>query len=521
MEDHRQVSTGTTLPPEVSQQSRPGFLAAIRLHHLTQSVVKALNKDWHTSKYTLYATLLVLLTILVVVMYYLNRPVGLDGDIGTYLSVAHQIQTQGHFVDDHRVPGFPLLMVLVFAFAGQDNLAAVTLVNVVLFLLATLEIYLLTALVFKRGWVALLVGLLVGMNILLLSYVEPASPESLALWLLVSLALAATLFVYKPRARYLWLVTGFTLALFFTRPEWIYVPVPLFAYLLLVAARRRIARRMLTHALASVLLLYTFLGCYIYTNATQNDFVGVTDTTNINAWSKVIQYGMQDEAPPEYAAIRRIADTYLAQGVTDPRDILDHEHSLSRHNYALAGAYAQAIIERHPVEFLAKSIPFALSSLSYIWLDDPVAPAGLFGPLLVWLQSMLIGLYTWNQLFPLCAAVWLLLLCWRRTGGLLAVQAMVVVVLLVLYGVILTTVGGFEDYMRLHLPFSPLLSLVVWGSLLTGLRLALLVIRHGPGAIWITLDEVKNSKGDSQPVVPYRPAVIRREHRGWTRIRVK
>ncbi len=483
MEDHRQVSANTTLPSAASQQSRPSFLTAIGLRHLARSVVKALSRDWHTSKYVSFAALLVLLTTLVVEAYYLNRPPGVDSDTGTYLSVVHRIQTQGQLVDDHRVPGFPLLIVLVFAFAGQNNMMAVSLVNAILFILATLEIYLFTMLVLRRGWVALLIGLLVGANILLLSYVEPIMSEGLALWLLVSLALAAALFVYKLQARYLWLVTGLTLALLFTRVEWIYMPVPLFVYLLLVAARRGVGRRMLVHVLGSVLLLYAFLGCYIYINAIQNNFVGVTDTTNINAWGKVIQYGMQDEAPPEYAAVRRIADTYLAQGVTDPRAILDHEPSLARNNYALAGAYARAIIERHPVEFLAKSVPLALSLLSYTWLDAPVAPAGVFGLPLVWLQSMLIGLYAWNQLFPVCAAVWLLLACWRRTGRIPAVQAMGVVVLLVLYGLIFTTVGGFQDYMRLHVPFDPLLMLVVWGSLLVGLRLVLLVIRHRPGVI--------------------------------------
>lgn len=43
-----------------------------------------------------------------------------------------------------------------------------------------------------------------------------------------------------------------------------------------------------------------------------------------------------------------------------------------------------------------------------------------------------------------------------------------IVVLLVLYGIMVTTLGGYrsDDYMRVHTVFSPLLTLIIWGSVL-------------------------------------------------------
>lgn len=106
--------------------------------------------------------------------------------------------------------------------------------------------------------------------------------------------------------------------LVFTRPEWIYLPVPLFAYLLLMAARKAAARRLLPHIFASVVLLYAAVGGYIYLNATQNHFTGITWIENINGLGKVLQYHMQDEASPQYAGIRHILDSYVAKGILDP-----------------------------------------------------------------------------------------------------------------------------------------------------------------------------------------------------------
>ncbi len=497
----------TASPPALSQQHRSGLLSAsrlrslaqatatrlrslaqavaTRLRHRTRSVGKALVNDWRTHKYTLYAVLLVCITTMVVVAYYLNHPQPeLTPDTRSYLDVAQRIQMRGRLVDPFRLPGYPLLIVLVYTLAGQGNLAAVSVVQAVLFVLATLELYVLAVLVLRRGWVALLIGLLVGTNLTLLSYVKPLMSEALALWLLVSLALAVALFVYTRRVRFLWLMTVIILVLFLTRPEWIYLPLPLFAYLLLVAWKYGVVRRVLPHALASVILLYAVLGNYIYINAFTNGFVGVTSAQNLLAFGKVLQYDMQDEAPPQYEATRQLVDSYVARGIKDPYYILAHESALSRDYDALAGAYAQAIIVGHPGEFLVKSVPLAFSSLTNFSYGSRAAPTGPFSMPLLWLQSVFRSLYDWNRYFPLCAVLWLLLLCWRRTRQLRAVQLMGAVVLLALYGLVLSTLGGFDGYERHHIPFMPLLILVFWGSLLSA---ALLLAQKGPSLLaWLT-----------------------------------
>jgi hypothetical protein len=261
------------------------------------------------------------------------------------------------------------------------------------------------------------------------------------------------------------------LLLFLTRPEWIYLPIPLFAYLLLIAARKGHLRRLLLHTLAALILLYAVLGGYIYINVTQNHFPGVTLIQNINELGKVLQYNMQDEAPGQYNQSRLILDRYVAKGIRDPYPILAREPSLRVPASIPAGQYSQWIILHHPFEFLLKSVPIFFSSLTDYYQESLILPAGPFGFPLIALQFAFRILYALNMLFTPCALIWLFLLCWKRTRHQREVQAMGAIILLICYGLAMGALGAYRgvDYMRIHILFDPLLTLVIWGTLLTGL----------------------------------------------------
>jgi hypothetical protein len=434
-------------------------------------------KDWRTHKYLFFGVILFLATTLLVAAYYVNHPrPEPQADTWSYLYVVDRFQAHGQLVNFWRLPGYPLFIVLVYTLLGQGNLGAVSLVQAILFVLATLEIYVLCILVLRRTWIALLVGLLVGLNVPLLSYMKPIMSEALALWLVVSLALACVFFLFTLQAWRLWLVTACTLLLVFTRPEWIFLPLPLFAYLLLVALWRGRARGLLLPALASIFLLYALLGGYVYINATQNHYPGLTWIEDINALGKVLQYNMQDEAPPQYAHISRILDKYVARDIRDPYVILASEPSLSS---GLAGQFARSTIERHPVEFLVKSVPVFFSSLTVYYEGSPIAPQASFARPLTWLDAIFHTLYRLNICFPFFAEIWLVLLFWRRTRQLRTVQMMGGIVLLALYGLVSMTLGAYRnyDYMRIHTLFDPLVILIMWGTLSLG---AALLIQHCP-----------------------------------------
>ncbi len=217
----------------------------------------------------------------------------------------------------------------------------------------------------------------------------------------------------------------------------------------------------------------SFLAGYIFINATQNGYVGITDIQNINALGKVLQYNMQNEASPEYAAIAQTTNTFSSHGGINPYDLIRQHPELTNNHFALIGAYAQSVVAHHPGEFLAKSVPVGFFSLGYFYYDSEVDPQGPFARPLFGMEFVFHVLYKLNLGFPLFAGAWIFLLCWRRTARLLSVQAMGVLLLLVLYGIVITTLGGYSSYTRFHTPFDPLLIVVFWGGLLAGLLLVI------------------------------------------------
>ena len=427
-----------------------------------------IQKDWRSQKYTFWGSLVLVIAIIVTVCSFLNYPHPITTvDTGGYFVSVRQLQTTGNPVHPSRLPGYPLFIVLIYAVAGQGNLKAVSIVQGALFVLTALEFYMLTALILKRGWLAFLISLFVSSNLILLSYSKPIMTEGLSLWLLTTLVLYAIYFAKTLQVRMLWLILIWMLLLCFTRPEWLFFPILLYAYLFFLIIPRKDRRRLLFPILISVVAIYALLGSYIAVNALHNGFIGLTSVENMNLLGKILQYNMQDEAPAQYRHISRILDRFVANGNRSPYQILRAAPELAQ-NYK---DFAIAIIVRHPGEFLLKSIPYTFSSLTnyYPAPQNPV-PGRFYHPL-TWLLFIHRVLYAGNVLFPLCALVWLFLLCWRRTRNNILVRNMGFVVLIALFELFITTLGGYDvnAYARFHTVFNPLIILSIWSLLFMSL----------------------------------------------------
>ena len=429
-----------------------------------------LKKDWRESRYGLLGLILLLSSSVIVIAYYTNHPnPEVYSDTAEYLAAAQHIITSGKLVDPMRLPGFPLLITLVFLVVGQGNLAAVSIVQGILFVIAVLEIYVITCMVTRRAWIGLIVGLAVASNTYLLASIKPILSEGISLWVITSLALAFILLIRTFHIRYFWLLAGFTLAAFMTRPEWVYGPALFFSFLLLVAARHGKFRRFVPHVIAAVLVLYGVLGVYIYENATLNGYAGVSVVQRINLLGKVMQYNMQNEAPPQYAALSQEVDAYKKTGGISPYAFADLYPEVSANHWALADAYATAIVEHHPIEYVLKTIPVTFSSLTAYEEDSIILPQGPFGKQLLIVENTSFKAMFLYRFFPVFALVWLGLLLWRRTKRPQLVEVMGALSLISLYELVLTTTGGYESYGRLHTAFDPLMLVVICGSLLLSL----------------------------------------------------
>ncbi len=463
---------GVTLLPMIFLSGQ-ALIAATgqRFLHIGQRAVQIARDDWRSSRYRSYGLAVLLITTVILVAYYLNNPLPkLYPDSAEYVQVTRNMMTQGQFVDALRTPVYPMFIAFIYLLAGTGNMIAVSVAQAVLFLFATLELYLLTILLFRRAWMGLIVGLLLGTNTYIISIVKPILSEGMGLWLVVSLALLVVLFLQRWQLRYLWLLSLCTLLLFMTRPEWVYLPVPLFAYLWFIAWRRGKLRRLLPQSLAALALVYAVLGLYVYVNGVQNGFFGLTDNQNGNLLGKILQYNMQLEAPPQYTQVAAIVNFYRERGDTNPIALAFGSYpALGANHWALAGAYSDAIVEHHPIEFLLKTIPIFFTSSRDLYAYSLINANGQFGAPLDWLQDLSAHSYEIYVLFPLFALFWIILLFMRRTARLPVVEGMGAVILLALYGLILTSLGGFIEYTRLHVPFDAMMLLGICGPLLASL----------------------------------------------------
>lgn len=465
---------------------RPGSPAWSWPHRLVdgvrataQRLAVAISRDWAGSRLYSYGAAVGLLTCVIVAMYLINNPAPYlpYHDSYEYIASAHRIMAGGSWADPQRLPGYPLFLAIIFTLAGKTTLRGAEVVQLALFVVTTLEVYAISYHIWRTARLAAVIAILVGSNVYFLEFVKPILSDGLALWLVTTLALAVVSFVEQPRPARFWLVASLTLVLFMTRAEWYLAPIPLFAYLLYVAHRRGLARRLVPHALLAATLLYAVMVGYILLNAHVNGVAQLTADERINLYGKVTQYNMQGEATPQFADIANLTEYDMSvRHIHDPWAIYWHNPQLGHNHFQEMGAYARSIIEHHPLEFLGKSAPLAITSLdNYYQFARINTQRRLAKPLMTLLSFSSIA-YDLAMLFPLCAAWWLIVLFFRRhTRNRQRAELMGAVVLLALYDLAVTTLGSYGEYARLHLAFDPLLLIVVVGTLVgfaTGRRQA-------------------------------------------------
>jgi len=439
-----------------------------------QNIKKTAVGDWNGSRLLTYGLALAVVVASAVFIYYHNHPAfEMHPDTPSYTKPADTILATGNLVNSFRTPGYPLFLALIFTLFGRDNLLAVSNLQGILFIVTVIELYYIAYLIFARSWVAAIVGLMLGVNTFIFNYVKIVIAEGFTLWVLVTFVLCMLLWFKEPSVQKFWIMIGVYFLLFITRPDWEYLIIPLLAYLLFIMARRQQLRRFLPHAIAASLALYAVMGVYIYANSVQNHYTGVTEVQNINLLGKVLQYKLQDNAGPQYAAQQKLVDTFIQNttNYVDPFLFGDTYPEFKADHWHLAGAYAQAAVLGNPLSFVTQTIHvmFFESAYDYSWSN--INPYGSAGTWLLRLQKVSLILYKLLAYFPLFVAPWLFLLFWRHTTQNWMVEAMGAIILIALYEMFITAAGTYIDYPRLHVPVNALLTLIIWGTLLTGIRL--------------------------------------------------
>lgn len=421
---------------------------------------------WKNQPGVIPGLLLVFIAALVTVFYYLHYPpIEQTLDTPSYLYSMHQMQLIGNPVNDQRLPTYPLFLLLIFAITGQGNLTAVEIVQGILFVCVVGEVYVLSYYLFRKIWLAFAIGLLVGTDVIVISFVKPIMTEGLSLWLVTTMVLMVVLFLKTSHWRYFWLAVTTIGFLLFTRPEWIFFPCLLFPYLYWCKRANLSRKQFLRRLFVAMLVLYFPVICYIVANYFISGTPTLTTISYVNIFGKIVEYRMQDESPAN-PVLSHFIDSLVQRGISSPWQIIGHLSQLQQKHAKAAADFAQSIIMHHPFEFFLKSAPLFFSQLSSYRPSDWVIAHGRFDTVLAPLFTVQIFLYRLNWLFPFCALAWLVLLCHPRSRSSFLVRTMALLVLLVCSIVVIQVFGEFEvaSYTRLHVEIDPLIMLIIWGT---------------------------------------------------------
>jgi hypothetical protein len=296
-----------------------------------------------------------------------------DGD--EYLGVAANILAHGRIFDPLRTPGYPLLLALVLLARGGPDLVAVVAVQVVLTVAAAYELY---ALVFRltgRPAHACAVALLVGANSFVLNWEFNIRAETLAYWVLVTLALVVERQLRNPRLTTLIWLGVLLLFEILVRPIDIFLPAVLLGGLAIRAVWMGRWREQGLRVAAAMVLVYACTVGYIALNHAATGYAGLSDASNVNLFGKVIEYHLQDlPVSPELTPVQHDSVQFAHNLGPDVSTMTGRPwefaraHGYDRDFYEPVGAYGRYVALHYPQYY----IPATLHEIVVDWLAPPV-----------------------------------------------------------------------------------------------------------------------------------------------------
>lgn len=419
-------------------------------------------------RYVIGGAIIGVVASLVVIMSFINQPNDLyDPDAWIYLAVANNV-AHGHFVDRVRTPGYPLFIDVVMKGFGLSDPHAFTAAQSSLFVLAAIGTYALVAFITRRAWIALVTALPVALSVELVSFARPIMSEGLAIFLVTCLALAFVWYVRSGHISLIWAAIGILFALAMTKPEWVYFSVLFAGALALVARWQGTLRRALPHIAVALMLFVGLCGLYAYGNA-RHGYLGFGANQNVDLLAKVMQYHMQNEAPPQYARITSAINTVMARGSTDPWDVVHTDPALEANWYALDAKYGWSVILHHPVEYAADTLVNVYTVLRDYGMHPPGFTNGPFGGPLALLLAIGGALQPTLLIMPLVALSWWLWVLRRKKGRKKASELSVMMgglSLMCMHSLAINATFGFVQYARIESPVTPLMYAVVWASVI-------------------------------------------------------
>jgi hypothetical protein len=280
-----------------------------------------------------------------------------NADTASYVQAAQHV-ARGDLFDPWRTPAYPALLTLV----GTGS-ALVAVQAAVLVLLPALA-YLLSQSLTKSRLIGALCAALIGGNLAFLQWERVVGTEAVATGLAALLVATFALAAAKGRG---WLATFLVVGLvaILLRPAFLLAPL-LLGSLLVVHALLDRRWQAAVVVLFGVALLYGGVAGYAVVNANRYPGAGFTAVTNLNTFTKVLEYRMTGDAAPAFGDFAPPVAAYRAAGRPDPFWFADHYPDLIGRYFARAMAMSESAIRHEPAAYIRGIV----GQLPDAWLDS-------------------------------------------------------------------------------------------------------------------------------------------------------
>lgn len=389
----------------------------------------------------------------------------ISDDSPQYIQVAQRMLAAHQLVDAYRTAGYPALLAATFLLTGGEHLTAVAVVQSLLLILTSVELYVLTVRLFGRRWMAVAVAALAGLNIYVITWERVIMTEALSYWLMVTLFLVLEQYLRGGRRAALAWVTLLSVAAILTRPIFILLPALLLVCLALWWWRQDALRHHWKALAVSFVVVYALVLAYAGANGLTTGYFGVSDASNIDLFGKVLRYDMyalplHGPAGQQYAQLQARITTHIEQGGAlgrEPWGFVKQYPEYGADHYATLGAFSAAEIRQHPWYFVRETLPDIRDGFyvaPYLYAPDAYRPFWVVGA-----EAIFTALARAYGFFPvlLLAA---LMSAWRRPAH---VGYALCVMVLLAYGEIgvMGTTLAYGEFWRLRFPME-------WGAMLAG-----------------------------------------------------
>lgn len=327
-----------------------------------------------------------------------DSPTYIDGAMSLYYHVGFS---------EYRPPVYPLiLMVLGVTYLWKNLPTSIVILQVILSMICVLYVYKLVEEVFQKKFLSFFTALMVSLSFSIYRWDFMVLTESISILqvTLISYLLVMYFKYRKPAHMRVMLLLLFTSI--FTKPFFLLLPVLVITLigLELVFTKYIYKKPVEIRPIAKTLIrgfCVIYLSVFLYSaiNFAENFYFGFSSVGNVNTFGKVLQYNMEDYGMDKElvndikTAFKTENQNFIVEGkFLEPWHFIGI-YGWNKQHYQAVAKFSKDIIQRHPLEYLCKSLKltkelFVLKSpfKDYI-ADGALSKANHPNPIMLLLKS--------------------------------------------------------------------------------------------------------------------------------------